>query len=165
MSMVRTLILMRHGKSAYPDGISDHERPLAPRGQREAGLAGQWLRETQPPIDAVRCSTATRTRETLAATGVTAPVVYEAGIYAASPRTLIELVQLSADDVTTLLVIGHAPGMPWTAWELASNRDSEPVIELSRKFPTSALAVLEFDRPWAQVDEGTGDLVRFHVPR
>ncbi|WP_433601206.1 SixA phosphatase family protein [Nocardia sp. CA-135953] len=163
--MVRTLILMRHGKSSYPDGISDHERPLAPRGQREAGLAGQWLRETQPPIDAVRCSTATRTRETLVATGVTAPVVYEAGIYEASPRTLIELVQLSDDDVTTLLVIGHAPGMPWTAWELASNRDSDPAIELSRKFPTSALAVLEFDRPWAQVDEGTGDLVRFHIPR
>ncbi|WP_433524664.1 SixA phosphatase family protein [Nocardia pseudovaccinii] len=163
--MVRTLILMRHGKSSYPDGISDHERPLAPRGQREAGLAGQWLRETQPPIDAVRCSTATRTRETLDATGVTAPVVYEAGIYEASPRTLIELVQLSDDDVTTLLVVGHAPGMPWTAWELASNRDSDPAIELSRKFPTSALAVLEFDRPWAQVDEGTGDLVRFHIPR
>ncbi|MFI6369123.1 SixA phosphatase family protein [Nocardia sp. NPDC050630] len=163
--MVRTLILMRHGKSSYPDGISDHERPLAPRGRREAGLAGQWLRQTQPPIDAVRCSTAIRTRETLAATGLTAPVVYEAGIYQASPRTLIELVQLSDDDVTTLLVIGHAPGMPWTAWELASNRDSDPAIELSRKFPTSALAVLEFDRPWAQVDEGTGNLVRFHIPR
>jgi phosphohistidine phosphatase len=163
--MVRTLILMRHGKSSYPDGISDHARPLAPRGRREAGLAGQWLRQTQPPIDAVRCSTAIRTRETLAATGLTAPVVYEAGIYEASPRTLIELVQLSDDDVTTLLVIGHAPGMPWTAWELASNRDSDPAIELSRKFPTSALAVLEFDRPWAQVDEGTGDLVRFHIPR
>ncbi|WP_433711906.1 SixA phosphatase family protein [Nocardia sp. CA-084685] len=163
--MVRTLILMRHGKSSYPDGISDHERPLAPRGRREAGLAGQWLRQTQPPIDAVRCSTAIRTRETLAATDLTAPVVYEAGIYEASPRTLIELVQLSDDDVTTLLVIGHAPGMPWTAWELANNRDSDPAIELSRKFPTSALAVLEFDRPWAQVDEGTGDLVHFHIPR
>ncbi|MFE9578769.1 SixA phosphatase family protein [Nocardia sp. NPDC006044] len=163
--MVRTLILMRHGKSAYPDGVGDHERPLAPRGQREAGLAGAWLRETQPPIDAVRCSTATRTRETLAATGIDAPVVYEAGIYEASPQSLIELVQLSDDDVATLLVIGHAPGMPWTAWELASNRSSAPAIELSRKFPTSALAVLEFDRPWAQVDPGTGELVRFHIPR
>ncbi|MFE3446622.1 SixA phosphatase family protein [Nocardia sp. NPDC059180] len=163
--MVRTLILMRHGKSAYPDGVDDHERPLAPRGLREAGLAGQWLRETQPPIDAVRCSTATRTRETLAATGVTAPVVYERGIYEASPQTLIELVQLSDDDVATLLVIGHAPGMPWTAWELAGNRDSTPAIELSRKFPTSALAVLRFDRPWTEVDPGTGDLVSFHVAR
>jgi phosphohistidine phosphatase len=163
--MVRTLILMRHGKSAYPEGVGDHERPLAPRGRREAGLAGQWLRDTQPPIDAVRCSTATRTRETLAATGVGAPVVYEAGIYEASPRNLIELVQLSDDDVQTLLVIGHAPGMPWTAWELANNRDSDQAIDLSRKFPTSALAVLEFDRPWADVDPGTGELVRFHIPR
>ncbi|WP_406233546.1 SixA phosphatase family protein [Nocardia sp. NBC_01009] len=163
--MVRTLILMRHGKSAYPDGVADHERPLAPRGEREAGLAGQWLRDTQPPIDAVRCSTATRTRETLAATGIDAPVVYESGIYEASPRTLIELVQLSDDAVSTLLVIGHAPGMPWTAWELAGNRDSMQAVELSRKFPTSALAVLEFDRPWADVDPGTGELVRFHIPR
>ncbi|MFQ6392506.1 SixA phosphatase family protein [Nocardia sp. KC 131] len=163
--MVRTLILMRHGKSSYPDGVADHERPLAPRGQREARLAGQWLRDTQPRIDAVRCSTATRTRETLAATGIDAPVVYESGIYEASPRNLIELVQLSDDDVTTLLVVGHAPGMPWTAWELAANRDSTQAVELSTKFPTSALAVLEFDRPWAEVHPGTGELVRFHIPR
>ncbi|WP_431965296.1 SixA phosphatase family protein [Nocardia sp. bgisy134] len=163
--MVRTLILMRHGKSSYPDGVGDHERPLAPRGQREAGLAGEWLRETQPPIDAVRCSTAVRTRETLAATGITAPVVYERGIYEASPRTLIELIQLSDDDVETLLLIGHAPGMPWTAWELAANRTSNQAVELSRKFPTSAMAVLEFDRPWSDIDPGTGELVRFHIPR
>ncbi|MEU2252635.1 histidine phosphatase family protein [Nocardia xishanensis] len=163
--MVRTLILMRHGKSSYPDGVGDHERPLAPRGLREAGLAGEWLRTTQPPIDAVRCSTAVRTRETLAATGVTAPVVYERGIYEASPRTLIELIQLSDDDVETLLLIGHAPGMPWTAWELAANRTSNQAVELSRKFPTSAMAVLEFDRPWSDIDPGTGELVRFHIPR
>ncbi|MBF6330436.1 SixA phosphatase family protein [Nocardia transvalensis] len=163
--MVRTLILMRHGKSGYPEGVADHERPLAPRGRREAGLAGDWLRATQPPIDAVRCSTAVRTRETLTATGITAPVVFEPSIYEASPRTLIELIQLTDADVDTLLLIGHAPGMPWTAWELAANRGSAPAEQLSRKFPTSALAVLEFDRPWADADPGTGDLVRFHVPR
>ncbi|MFC9996244.1 SixA phosphatase family protein [Nocardia sp. NPDC127526] len=163
--MVRTLILMRHGKSGYPEGVADHDRPLAPRGQREAGLAGDWLRETQPAIDAVLCSTATRTRETLAATGITAPVTFEKGIYEASPHTLIELVQLTDPAVATLLLIGHSPGMPWTAWELASNRGSTAAEELSRKFPTSALAVLEFDRPWADADPGTGDLVRFHVPR
>ncbi len=165
VGMARTLILMRHGKSGYPAGVDDHDRPLAPRGQREAGLAGEWLRATQPPIDAVRCSTATRTRQTLTATGVGAPVVFERGIYEASPRTLIELIQLSDDDVQTLLLIGHAPGMPWTAWELAGNRDSAAAVELSRKFPTSALAVLTFDRPWSQVDEGAGELVTFHIPR
>ncbi|MFF0489727.1 SixA phosphatase family protein [Nocardia sp. NPDC004068] len=163
--MARTLILMRHGKSGYPPGVADHERPLAPRGVREAGLAGDWLRATQPPIDAVRCSTAVRTRETLAATGVEAPMIFEPAIYEAVPRTLIELVRLTEPEVATLLVIGHAPGMPQTAWELAADRDSDAATELSRKFPTSALAVLEFDRPWADVDTGTGELTRFHVPR
>ncbi|MVU84004.1 histidine phosphatase family protein [Nocardia sp. ET3-3] len=163
--MVRTLILMRHGKSGYPEGVADFERPLAPRGQREAALAGDWLRETQPMIDAVLCSSSTRTRETLAATGITAPVSYEKSIYEASPHTLIELVQLTEDSVETLLMVGHSPGMPWTAWELAANRDSAPAEEMSAKFPTSALAVIEFDRPWASADPGTGELVRFHVPR
>ncbi|MFE3192050.1 SixA phosphatase family protein [Nocardia sp. NPDC059240] len=163
--MVRTLILMRHGKSGYPDGVADHERPLAPRGQREAALAGDWLRATQPAIDAVLCSSSTRTRETLAATGITAPVSYEKAIYDASPHALIELVQLTDAAVETLLLIGHSPGMPWTAWELAANRDSGAAEELSVKFPTSALAVIEFDRPWAAADPGTGELVRFHVPR
>ncbi|MFE2998979.1 SixA phosphatase family protein [Nocardia sp. NPDC059246] len=163
--MVRTLILMRHGKSGYPEGVQDHERPLAPRGRREAALAGDWLRATQPEIDAVLCSTSTRTRETLAATGITAPVTFESSIYEASPHIIIEILQLTDDAVETLLVIGHSPGMPWTAWELAANRHSGPAEEMSAKFPTSALAVIEFDRPWAAADPGTGELVRFHVPR
>ena len=32
----RTLVLMRHGKSGYPPGVADHDRPLADRGRREA---------------------------------------------------------------------------------------------------------------------------------
>ena len=62
-----TLVLMRHAKSDYPPGVADHDRPLAPRGIREAGLAGDWLRANTPAIDAVLCSTATRARQTLAA--------------------------------------------------------------------------------------------------
>ncbi|MEU4842890.1 SixA phosphatase family protein [Nocardia testacea] len=163
--MARTLILMRHGKSAYPAGIEDHERPLAPRGKREAALAGTWLRANQPPIDAVRCSTATRTRETLTATGITAPVEFESGIYEATSDHLIELVGLTDAAVSTLLVIGHAPGMPWTAWDLAAAHDTEDALRLSRKFPTSALAVLRLPGGWDQVGPGTADLVSFHVPR
>ncbi len=163
--MVRTLILMRHGKSDYPERVVDHDRPLAARGRREAGLAGDWLRATQPQIDAVCCSTAVRTRQTLERTGITAPVEFAQSIYEAAPRALVELIQLTDDDVWTLLMVGHAPGMPWTALELAANRDSPAAVDLGRKFPTSALAVLEFDRSWARVDAGTGELVRFHVPR
>lgn len=163
--MTRSLILMRHGKSAYPPGVADHERPLAPRGRREAALAGEWLRATQAPVEAVRCSTATRTRETLTATGLDAPVVFESGIYEAGPEYLIELVQLTDPAVSTLLVLGHAPGMPWTAWDLAADRATEDALRISRKFPTSALAVLRFTREWEDVRPATGELVAFHIPR
>lgn len=161
----RVLILMRHGKSAYPTGIGDHERPLAPRGEREAALAGEWLRANQPPIDAVLCSTSVRTRLTLAATGIDAPTTFDEKIYGGSPEQIIDLVRDVDDAVATLLVVGHVPGMPWTTWELAADRDSEPAEQISRKFPTSAIAVLEFGKSWADIDTGTADLVTFHIPR
>src|SRR6202171_6232172 len=62
----RTLLLLRPAKSAYTPGAADHDRPLAPRGVREAELAGDWLRAHAPAVDAVLCSTEIRTRETLA---------------------------------------------------------------------------------------------------
>ena len=161
----RVLVLMRHGKSGYPDGVGDHERPLADRGEREAALAGDWLRATQPQIDAVLCSTSTRTRETLERTGVDAPVTYDSAVYGATTEQLVEAIQFVDDAVAALLVVGHAPGMPWTAWELASNRDSPLADELSSKFPTSALAVLSYDGPWADLAPGSAELVAFHVPR
>jgi phosphohistidine phosphatase SixA len=60
MNRQRTLLLIRHAKSRYPDGVPDRDRPLAPRGIRQAGLAGNWLRTNAPTIDGVLCSTATR---------------------------------------------------------------------------------------------------------
>jgi hypothetical protein len=45
----RTLLLLRHAKSDYPQGVVDHDRPLAPRGEREAGLAGTGCGHTRPP--------------------------------------------------------------------------------------------------------------------
>lgn len=165
MPDTRTLILMRHGKSAYPLGVDDRDRPLAPRGQREASLAGDWLRATQPAVDAVLCSTSTRTRETLVATGIDTTASFHDEIYGASPHEVIDLIHMVDDSVHTLLVIGHAPGIPWTAWELADNRDSEQAGAMSIKFPTSGLAVLSAPGLWADLEPGTATLTAFHVPR
>ena len=159
------LVLMRHGKSAYPDGVADHDRPLAGRGRREAALAGDWLRAELPTIDAVLCSSSERTRQTLERTAIDAPAAYEPRIYDAPSERIISLIQLTDDAVATLLVVGHVPGMPYTAWDLASNRHSIEAAQLSRKFPTSALAVLEFDTSWIELDEGQAELTHFHIPR
>ena len=61
---MRQLLLLRHAKSAWPDGVPDSQRPLNNRGRRDARAAGQWLRENVGGLGAVVCSPAQRTRET-----------------------------------------------------------------------------------------------------
>ncbi|WP_041314748.1 SixA phosphatase family protein [Mycobacterium sp. JS623] len=163
----RTLLLLRHAKSDYPTGVADHERPLAPRGKREAGLAGDWLRANAPAIDAVLCSTATRTRETLARTRVEAPVDYLDRLYDATPGAVIEEINRVGPDVETLLVIGHEPTMSALALGLAAAEDSNNTAaeRISTKFPTSAIAVLRTGEPWDQLTLSGAALVGFHVPR
>ena len=110
---------MRHAKSDYPGGVADHDRPLADRGIREAPLAGDWIRANAPDVDAVLCSTATRTRQTLARTGIEAPVTYLDELYDAVPGTVIAAINGVAEDVRTLLVVGHEPTTSGLALGLA----------------------------------------------
>ena len=138
----RTLVLLRHGKSAYPDGVVDHERPLNERGLRQAALAGDWIRGDGLQVDAVLCSTATRTRLTLEQTGIEAPTEYVADIYGGTPDDLFEVVRIHAPaDAATILMVGHFPGLPEAALAL----DPDGLIE---RFPTSAYAVVEIGVPW-----------------
>ncbi|HEY2087100.1 MAG TPA: histidine phosphatase family protein [Mycobacterium sp.] len=163
----RTLVLLRHAKSAYPDGVADHERPLAPRGEREAGLAGDWLRSHLPAIDAVLCSTATRTRETLARTGIDAAVRYVERLYDATPGTVIDEINGVSDGVSALLVVGHEPTMTEVALGLVNpgTSNADAAERISTKFPTSAIAVLRLNGSWTDLELGSAQLADFHVPR
>lgn len=157
---------MRHAKSAYPPGVADHDRPLAPRGIKEAGLAGDWLRANAPTIDAVLCSTATRARETLAKTGIDAPVRYVERLYDTTPGIMIEEINKVPDDVTTLLVVGHEPTTSALALILADEDTDTAVAErISAKFPTSAIAILAVPSAWADLEPGQAALVGLQVPR
>lgn len=161
----RTLVLMRHGKSSYPAGIRDHERPLAERGLREARLGGEWIRENVLPIDAALCSTSRRTVDTLAATGIEAPTGFVESIYGGSPADVISAIRTTSENVSILLVVGHEPGIPWTALDLASNENSEAAQRIKDKFPTSAIAVLSVPGSWSDLDDSVATLLEFHVPR
>lgn len=163
--MTRTIVLMRHGKSGYPEGTPDHDRPLAGRGQREAALAGQWIAAHVGTVDAVICSTATRTRETLAATGIDSETRFDRRIYGGTPEEILEEISYTTDSVTTLMVVGHEPGIPLTALQLADGSDPILAAEIERKFPTSAIAVLTTEVPWADLQPGSASLTHFHIPR
>jgi len=164
---MRTLVLMRHAKSDYPDGVPDHDRPLAARGIREAGLAGDWLRDTAPTIDAVLCSTATRTRQTLQRTGIAAPVSYLERLYGATPAAMIGEINQVDEAVNTLLVVGHEPTVSQVSLGLAAHpgSDLEAIQRIETKYPTSGIAVLRVPGTWSVLAIDGADLVTFHVPR
>lgn len=164
---LRTLLLLRHAKSDYPVGVADHERPLARRGVREAALAGDWLRTHSPAVDAVLCSTATRTRQTLERARIDAPVTFLDRLYDATPGAVIGEINRVDAGVETLLVIGHEPAMSSVALGLATPDGSNTTAAelISTKFPTSAIAVLRTALRWDQLELSSAALVTFHVPR
>lgn len=163
---MRTLVLMRHAKSDYPEGVADHQRPLAARGIREGALAGDWLRAHAPAIEAVLCSSATRTRQTLERTAVTAPARFLDRLYGATPGEVIDEINTVSDDVGTLLVVGHEPTMSHLALGLSGpGSDREAAEQIARKYPTSAIAVLRVPGSWAELGLSGAELTSFHVPR
>ena len=169
----RTLILVRHAKAEHVEGKPDHDRELAPRGRRDARAIGQWLSDPLHAVvlDLALCSTSERTRQTLDAVRAGGASVkdvrFDTRIYDASAAHLLDVLREVPDSVNSVLMIGHAPGIPVLATALA-NDDVGPtdVIELlSRGFPTSALAVLGFEGGWAALAPETAYVRDFVVPR
>ena len=186
----RVLILMRHAEAAHPGGYRDHDRPLTTHGSRDAVAAGQWIRAQVSPVDAVLCSTATRTRQTLEASGIAAPVEYVDDLYGGGIDDIIEVISRAPADARTLLVIGHAPGIPATAYELAttaqlsssysgggteSGQDARiggespsgaesPALQRLRHFSACAFAVLSTDGGWTEIADRGASLTDVHHP-
>ena len=138
---------------------------------------GRWLRAADHMPDQVLCSTARRARETwqLAAAGLEAdpPVEFADGVYEASAERLLDLIRRARPAVATLLVVGHDPSLPELAVMLAafpgrrlSDAASAAALERMRaKFPTAAVAVLEFNAKWDQLAPAAARLSCFVTPR
>jgi phosphohistidine phosphatase len=143
-----TLILFRHAKSDWSTGEADSERPLNPRGQRQAPEAGCWLAGNIDTIDLAVVSPAKRARTTwdLASAELSHPpqTVIDDRIYGASVTGLLTIVRELPADARTVVLVGHNPGFE----DLASYLSDSEV-----SMPTSAIAVLESDTPWASADE------------
>jgi phosphohistidine phosphatase len=156
----RRLALLRHAKSDWPDGVPDLQRPVGERGLREAPLTGRWLRDSVPPIDIVVCSPAVRARQTwtlaVGKLGYDPPVRFDDRLYGQPTATLMEVVGDLPPKATTALFVGHNPELSQLVGVLTGTQ-----VELK----TSSIAVVTFDREWASVEPGTGELADLATPR
>jgi phosphohistidine phosphatase len=160
----RTLVLLRHAKSEWPEGIADVERPLTDRGRVDAPAAGRWLHERVPEIDLVLCSPSARTRQTwrlvsaeLGDTPESHVVSHiDKRIYDASTDDLLAVVHDVPTTAGTVLLIGHNPGL-----EELVNLLTDVRCELR----TSSLAVVTAAGGWADAGPGWGRLAESDTPR
>jgi len=164
------LYLLRHAKSSWDDPhLADHDRPLAPRGERAVGAMRKHLAALADGPDLVLCSSARRTKMTLAGVAAALPAGVDTRIedqlYAASAIQLLARLHDVPDDVGAVMVIGHNPGLEELADLLVGSGDDAAREALAAKFPTGALATLGVTGPWAGLAPATARLEAFVVPR
>jgi len=170
--LVKTLYLLRHAKSSWDQpGLEDFARPLAPRGLKAAPRMGRYMRNQGLVPDLVLCSAALRAQQTwdmvAEALGHEVPVKSLRSLYMASPARILDIVRRQSDAAAGLLLVGHNPAFAGLVLRLAGPGSDKAALRAAQaKFPTAALAVIEFDRDtWSGLRENGGRLVRFATPK
>ena len=157
---IRTLFILRHAKAETGEGLRDEERPLTARGRRAAERMGELMADRVP--ERTLSSTSVRTRETVAGLKAGArhfgPVAFLPELYLASPSACLKALAEHSGDATSVLLVGHNPGLE----DLVSLLTGERV-----SLPTAALAecALELEA-WSDIAANTrGELIGLSYPR
>jgi phosphohistidine phosphatase len=170
---MKRLFLLRHAKAQPADGgTEDFDRTLMLSGMQDAAGLARHLRRSSLAVELMLCSASARTTQTaeLLLHELVAEIEYRDNLYLADAARIIAAVRGAPATVASLMIVGHNPGMEICATQLAR----EPVRRkerarheaLEEKFPTCALAILDFDiGRWRDVEPGTGKLVDFVRPK
>ncbi len=166
---MRRLLLLRHGKADRHSAGGDRERPLTRRGEEAARAVGDFLSSEGLTPDLAVASNARRAKQTLERALQAFPGhvthLIENTIYLATREHLVDILRQTPDKVETLLVVGHNPGFAELANWLASSGDAAELATMRMRYPTAALAILEFDSDhWSDVRKGAARLTRFLTP-
>jgi len=160
---MKTLLLMRHGKSSWKDEtLSDHERPLKKRGRRDAKrIAMEMINHDLIP-ELILSSTAIRAKETvkaiLSVLDEKIPVEFSRELYMAEPEDFVEILSALSNDLNVVMLVGHNPGMEAYLQIIDGNIEAMPTASLGQL----SLKVAD----WKDLSmETEGELVGFWTPK
>ena len=168
--MSSKLLLLRHAKSSWSlDGLADSERPLNRRGQEASRVMGHYIANPDLVRDVIISSPAVRARETEAGLDEqwsgSVPVFFEPVIYGAAAAELLCCIQAQVEGAQKILVVGHNPGIESLALSLDPNGPEKIVREITKKFPTCALAIFRCCDSWSKLLVGNAILEDFVRPK
>lgn len=160
---MKTLLLIRHAKSDWGHPlVSDYERGLNARGRRDAPMMGRRIGAHGWTPDAFVCSSAARARQTAEAMAPGMPfaprdIQWRDDLYLARPEAMLEIIRATPDEVGTLALLAHNPGITDLCDWLCPEADIFNV-------PTAGVVALSFDADrWRDIDTGT--LIDFDYPK
>ena len=111
----RTVWLIRHGDALAPAaGQQDFDRALSPRGEEQVAQMARRLASESALPNWLWVSSAVRTQHTAVAllTSLSDPeVLIESSLYLASADQILEVIARSPDDLESIAVVGHNPGI------------------------------------------------------
>lgn len=161
---MKNLLIIRHAKSSWDDPeLDDHERPLNKRGLNDAPLMGNILTEYNLKLDKVYSSTAKRARMTIEIIaniiGITDTTIeFSSELYNASRREILNFLRRIPDELKTVAIVGHNPGLTDIVRFLLYDFDYE--------LPTCAIVCMELEiTSWSELKSGVGTLKFFEFPK
>lgn len=170
---MKRLYLLRHAKTQPAEGdTADFDRTLMLSGMQDAAALARYLRKNDYRVELILCSSAARTVQTaeLVLRELDAEIKYRDSLYLAGPAKILAAIRGAPASINALMVVGHNPGLEECATILAREpvRGKERARHqaLEEKFPTCALAILDFNAGrWRDIFPGKGELIDFLRPK
>lgn len=158
---MKEVIIMRHAKSSWDhQGLSDHQRPLNDRGKNDAPRMDQLLKKKGIKPDLILSSDSARTRETLSLMTNLKNVktLYTRDLYLADENELLQHITDTEDNVSTLMILAHNPGVTYLIFKLCRERIDN--------MPTAGIAVIDLKvNSFKDFEAGNAELLEFLYPK
>lgn len=161
---MKTLTLVRHAKSSWKDrALSDRERPLNKRGERDAPFMGKRMVESGIRPSLIISSPAVRAWST--AKAVASELGYpleflqrEDGLYLASLDSLLDVVATQDAGFNHLMLFAHNPGLTEFANYLSPG--------LTNNLPTAGVVSVNIEADdWMLYDRPKTELLVYDYPK
>lgn len=162
---MKRLLVLRHAEAVPKDAADDFDRVLSARGRNQMAAVARHLAGAAEVPDGALVSPAARTRETWSRAGLDpVPFRTDERIYEASPDDLLAVLRDGDDLATSLVLVGHNPGLHDAARALlAAGADGD--LRRLAEFPTACLAEFELDTgSWRELSWRTGRLLSLVTP-
>ncbi|MBI3233023.1 MAG: histidine phosphatase family protein [Bacteroidetes bacterium] len=161
---MKKLFIIRHAKSDQSFFGNDFERPLNERGRSDAQVMAKRLQDKKYKIDALVSSPAVRAKQTaesfseslkIPLTGI----FFISALYHAAPEVFYEVVTGLPDDLNTVAIFSHNPGITYFVNSLNTNTKID-------NMPTCGIFAVSADvTDWAGFNKAKKEFLFFDYPK